>query len=110
MPADVGGAGDQIPGVPQIGPTPDEQLAVFGAPARFQPDIVKSNLGPTYWELDPAENNFNPSKWAQAPTDPNWQPTSAYDLNKDVLAESRSTFQKGSTDPTWVPQDGFKKR
>ncbi len=43
-------------------------------------------------------------------TDPNWQPTSAYDTSKDVLEESRSTWQKAPTDSAWVPQDGFKKK
>lgn len=98
-----------LAGVPVTPPITSEQLAVFGEPAKFQQDIVRSTLEPTYWVMDPAQNNWNPSKWAKAPTDPNWQPTSAYDMNKDVLADSRSNWAKAPTDSTWVPQDGFKK-
>lgn len=99
-----------LAGVPVQPPTTQEQLAVFGKPARFQPDVVKSGFEPKVWVPDPSQNNFNPSKWAQSPTDPNWQPTSAFDPNEDVLADSRSTWQKAPTDTAWVPQDGFQKK
>jgi len=98
-----------LAGRPVEPPSTQDQLAVFGEPARFQQDIVHSNLGPSYWVMDPDEHNFNPSKWAQAPTDPNWQPTSAFDPGEDALADSRSTWQKAPIDSTWVPQDGFRK-
>ncbi len=99
-----------LAGAPVTPPTTSEQLAVFGEPAKFQPDIVKSSFQPKYWVPDPEQNNWNPSTWAQSSIDPNWQPTSAFDPNKDVLADSRSTWQKSSIDSTWVPQDGFKKK
>lgn len=98
-----------LAGRPVTPPIPREQLAVFGGPARFQPDIVKSNLGPSYWILDPAQDNWNPAKWVKAPIDSTWHPTSAFDPSKDVLANSRSTWQASPIDPTWVPQDGLKK-
>ena len=96
-----------LAGAPVEPPRTEDQLAVFGEPARFQQDIVRSTLGPSYWVPDPDEHNFNPSKWARAPTDPNWQPTSAFDPREDVLAGSRSTWQKGPVDSAWVPVDGW---
>jgi hypothetical protein len=99
-----------LAGVPVTPPTTADQLAVFGEPAKFQQDIVRSNLEPTYWIPDPAQNNWNPSKWAKPPIDPEWHPTSAFDPSEDVLEESRSTWQKSPIDSTWVPQDAFKKR
>jgi len=98
-----------LAGAPVEPPRTEDQLAVFGEPARFQQDIVQSTLGPSYWVPDPDEHNFNPSKWAKAPTDPSWQPTSAFDPGKDALAGSESTWQKGPVDSTWVPVDGFRK-
>lgn len=98
-----------LAGVPVAPPTTTEQLAPFGPPARFQPDIVVPNLGPSYWVPDPNGNEFHPSKWAKAPTDPIWRPTSAFDPSEVVLEGSPSTWQKGPVETTWVPQDGFKK-
>jgi hypothetical protein len=104
------GEPQQLAGTPVRPSMPQEQLAVFGEPAKFQQDVVHSSFQPSYWVPDRAQNNFNPSKWAKSPTDPNWQPTSAFDPKKDVLAESRSTWQKAPTDSAWAPQDGFKKK
>lgn len=98
-----------LAGIPVTPSTPKDQLAVFGEPAKFQPDIVKSNLGPSYWVMDPAQANWNPAKWVQPPIDPTWHPTSAFDPSKDALADSRATWPKSPIDSTWVPQDGFKK-
>src|SRR5204863_3552465 len=36
-------------------PTPQEQLAVFGEPAKFAQDVVEFDLHPTYWVPDPNE-------------------------------------------------------
>jgi hypothetical protein len=91
-------------------PTPQDQLAVFGEPAKFAQSPVVSGFPPKMWEMDPAQNNWNPSEWAKSPTDPNWQPTSAYDMSKDVLEDSRSQWAKAPTDSSWQPTDGFQKK
>jgi len=91
-------------------PTTEEQLAVFGEPARFQQDVVKSNLRPSYWVMDPSQHNPNPARWAKAPVDSNWEPESAFDANKDVMAGSRSSFSKSIVDSSWQPTDGFAKK
>jgi hypothetical protein len=90
-------------------PKTSEQLKVFGAPAQFQQDIVDNEWQPSSdWDMDPArQNNFAPSKWAENVIDPHWQPESAFDADKDVLAGSRSTFQKSIIDNSWAPTDGF---
>jgi hypothetical protein len=97
-----------LAGVSVDPPSTHEQVAALGEPARFRPDVVTSNLRPSYWVLDPEEHNFNPSTWAKAPIDSTWRPTSAFDTRKDVLSDSRSTWRKAPIDSTWVPEDGFK--
>jgi hypothetical protein len=89
--------------------TPAEQLAVFGEPARFQPDVVQSSLGPSYWHPDPSQHNFAPSTWAKAPIDPEWTPTPAFDPSANVLAGSETKWQKSVVDSSWTPTDGFAK-
>jgi hypothetical protein len=98
-----------LAGGPVEPPRTEDQLAVFGEPAKFQQDVVHTTLEPSYWVLDPAENNFNPSTWSESPIDSEWHPTSAFDPNEDVMKASESTWSKGPIDSTWVPQDGFKK-
>ncbi|MCU0231748.1 MAG: hypothetical protein MUC67_10290 [Acidobacteria bacterium] len=39
--------------------------------------------------------------------DPTWQPTSAFDMNADVLADSRTQWSKPIIDPTWTPTPAF---
>lgn len=99
-----------LAGPPVEPPRTEDQLAVFGGPAKFQQDVVHSTLEPSYWVPDPAQNNFNPSTWTEAPIDSEWHPTSAFDSNKDVMKPHESTWQKGPIDSSWVPQDGFKKK
>ncbi len=96
---------------PEVKPTtPNEQLAVFGKPAEFQPSVVTTTLGPTYWAPDPAQHNWAPSQWAKAPIDSEWHPTSAYDPNVNVLAGSESKFANSIVDSSWAPTDGFAKK
>ena len=91
-------------------PRTEEQLAVFGEPAKFQQDVVHSTLTPSYWVPDPDQHNFAPSTWNEAPIDSEWHPTSAFDPNEDVMKASESKWSKGPVDSSWVPQDGFKKK
>jgi hypothetical protein len=90
--------------------TPNEQLKVFGKPAEFQPSVVTTTLGPTYWEPDPAQHNWAPSQWAKGPIDPEWHPTSAYDPEVNVMAGSESKFANSIVDSSWTPTDGFAKK
>jgi hypothetical protein len=99
----------QLAGTPVEPPRTEEQLAVLGPPAQFQPDVVRPTLQPSYWVPDPEQHNWAPSKWAEGPIDPDWQPTNAFDPDKDVLAEGRSTWRKAPIDSSWTPTDGFKK-
>jgi hypothetical protein len=95
----------------QVKPTtPNEQLAVFGNAAQFQPSVVTTTLGPTYWVPDPAQNNWAPSQWAKAPIDSEWHPTSAYDPEANVMAGSESKFANSIIDSSWTPTDGFAKK
>lgn len=87
--------------------TPSEQLAVFGKPAQFQPNVVESTLGPTYWHPDPSQHNWAPSTWAQAPINSEWHPTSAFDPSENVMAAGESKFQNSIVDSSWTPTDGF---
>jgi hypothetical protein len=90
-------------------PTTQEQLAVFGEPARFQENIIDPTWRPeSDWDMDPANNNFNKSKWAEDIIDPHWEPESALD-SEDAMANSRSDWQKSIIDSTWTPTDGFSK-
>ena len=93
-------------------PSPSQQTAVFGEPARFQRDIVKNDWQPTTdWNMDPeTQNNFAPSKWADSVVDSSWEPQSAWDTDTDVLESSRSTWSKSIIDSSWTPTDGFKKK
>jgi len=95
----------------QAAPAPSSQLAVFGAPAEFQRDIVDNDWVPTTdWDMRPeVMNNWNPATWAPDVIDPEWHPQSAFDPNEDVLADSRSTWAKAPIDSSWTPTDGFKK-
>ena len=96
---------------PEVKPTtPSEQLAVLGKPAEFQPNVVTTTLGPTYWQPDPAQHNWAPSQWAQAPIDSEWHPTSAFDPNENVMAAGETKWAKSIVDSSWTPTDGFAKR
>ncbi len=48
-----------------------------------------------------------PTQWSKSPIDSTWTPVSAFDVDKDVLAHSRSTWSKSAIDTTWVPKSGF---
>jgi hypothetical protein len=96
---------------PEVKPTtPNEQLAVFGKPAEFQPNVVTTTLGPTYWAPDPAQHNWAPSQWAKAPIDSEWHPTSAYDPNENVMAAGEAKWANSIVDSSWAPTDGFAKK
>lgn len=93
-------------------PSVADQQRVLGTPSQFKGDITHQQdwVPSTDWNMDPTEtNNWAPSTWAPDIVDSRWEPKSAYDTNKDVLADSRSTFQKGAIDSTWTPTDGFRK-
>jgi len=93
-------------------PRTDEQLEVFGEPAKFQKDIVDNRWVPeSDWDMDPEKgNNFAPSTWSKGVVDPTWKPKSAFDADKDVLKNSRSTWRKNIVDSTWEPTDAFADR
>ena len=109
-PAPLRQAGPEVlAGVRVDPPSTAEQLAVFGEPARFQESIIDNTWHPTSdWDMDPErQNNFAPSRWAEDIVDNDWEPESAFDDDEDVLANGRSTFQKGVVDSTWTPTDAF---
>lgn len=104
---------EQLAGEPVRAPTPSDQLAVFGEPAKFQGNVggINPNWTPkSDWDTNPAKNNnFAPSKWAQSSIDPSWEPQSAFDKGENVLAAGRATWQQGTIDNSWTPTDGFAK-
>ena len=91
-------------------PRREDQLEVFGEPARFQKGPSDPSWTPkSDWDMDPhKQNNFAPSTWQKSPIDPNWKPTSDWSADDDVLESSRSTWQKSPVDSEWTPKDGFK--
>ncbi len=99
----------QLAGAPVPPPRTQDQLGALGSPSRFQQNIVDNNWAPaTDWDMDPArQNNFAPSTWAEDIVDNRWEPASAWDPDENVLADSRSSFQKGIIDNSWAPTDGF---
>lgn len=62
-------------------PRREEQVAVFGEPARFNP----------------------------GPIDVSWKPRSWFDPDRDVLARSRARWARSLLDPNWTPSDGFRR-
>lgn len=116
QPEDTGHSGlvdsqpQQLAGEPVKPVRTSEQLGVFGEPSKFSQGVVDSDWVPeTDWNMDPhKQNNFAPSKWSKGVVDSEWKPTSAYDTDKDVMADSRSSFKSG-IDNSWQPTDGFKK-
>ena len=59
-------------------PTPQEQLAVFGEPAKFAPDVVEFDLQPTYWVPDPNEGVMMGMPPMQPPRNDTWVPTDGF--------------------------------
>ena len=59
-------------------PTPQEQLAVFGEPAKFAQDVVEFDLHPTYWVPDPNEGVMMGMPPMQPPRNDTWVPTSGF--------------------------------
>jgi hypothetical protein len=59
-------------------PTTQEQLAVFGEPAHFAPDVVQFDLHPTYWVPDPTESDMQVMPPMAPPRNDTWVPTSGF--------------------------------
>jgi len=59
-------------------PTPQEQLAVFGEPAKFAPDVVEFDLHPTYWVPDPNEGVMEGMPPMMPPRNDTWVPTDGF--------------------------------
>jgi hypothetical protein len=99
-------AGDPTPHVPV---TPDDQLRVFGEPARFQEGPIDSTWVPENdWPgTDPRYDEEHKARWAKAPIDPSWTPSSAWEGKPDAMAASRSSFQSSIVNSDWRPTDGF---
>jgi hypothetical protein len=103
---------EQLAGEPTRVPHPEQQLAAFGEPARFQRGVIDPNWHPeSDWDSnhnDPSRNDFAPSEWADSIVDTDWQPESAFDEDHTQFAPS--AWQQGVIDSSWAPQDGFAKR
>jgi len=59
-------------------PTTQEQLAVFGEPAKFAPDVVEFDLHPTYWVPDPNEGVMEGMPPMMPPRNDTWVPTDGF--------------------------------
>lgn len=59
-------------------PTTQQQLAVFGEPAKFAPDVVEFDLHPTYWVPDPNEGVMEGLPPMVPPRNDTWVPTSGF--------------------------------
>ncbi|HEX5043510.1 MAG TPA: hypothetical protein VFV75_11425 [Candidatus Polarisedimenticolaceae bacterium] len=100
----------QLAGAPVQPSTPEQQTAAIGNPSSFRKSPVNSEWHPTSaYDMSKDVLADSRSTFVQSPVDPEWHPTSAFDPSKDVLADSRSTFAKSPIDSSWTPTDGFKK-
>jgi hypothetical protein len=59
-------------------PTPQEQLAVFGEPAKFAQDVVHFDLHPTYWVPDPNEGVMEGMAPMAPPRNDTWVPSDGF--------------------------------
>jgi len=100
----------QLAGAPVQPTSPAEQTAAIGNPSSFRKSPIDSEWHPTSaYDMSKDVLADSRSTFVQSPINPEWHPTSAFDQNKDVLADSRSTFAKSPIDSSWTPTDGFKK-
>ncbi|HET9300672.1 MAG TPA: hypothetical protein VFO11_12065 [Candidatus Polarisedimenticolaceae bacterium] len=100
----------QLAGAPVQPTSPAEATAAIGNPSSFRKSPVDSEWHPTSaYDMSKDVLADSRSTFVQSPINPEWHPTSAFDQNKDVLADSRSTFAKSPIDNSWTPTDGFKK-
>ena len=100
----------QLAGAPVQPSAPSQQTAAIGNPSSFRKSPVNSEWHPTSaYDMSKDVLADSRSTFARSPIDPEWHPTSAFDEDEDVLADSRSTFAKSPIDSSWTPTDGFKK-
>ena len=59
-------------------PTPQEQTAVFGEPAKFAQDVVQFDLHPTYWVPDPNEGVMEGMPPMTPPRNDTWAPSDGF--------------------------------
>jgi hypothetical protein len=59
-------------------PTAQEQLAVFGEPAKFAQDVVEFDLHPTYWVPDPNEGVMEGMPPMTPPRNDTWVPSDGF--------------------------------
>jgi hypothetical protein len=94
-------------------PPPGENKPISGPPLNFPKPPrggPKPISGPEVQPTTVAQQQavFTSPYQPQAPIiDPTWQPTSAYDMNADVLADSRTQWSKPIIDPTWNPTPAY---
>ena len=87
---------------------PSDQLKVLGPPTQWSKNAVDTSWTPTSaYDLNADVMAGSRSTWSKNAVDTTWVPTNAYDPNADVMAGSKSTWSKSAVDTEWKPQDGF---
>ncbi len=87
---------------------PKDQLKNLGPPTRWSPNVLDPTWVPTSgFDLDKDVLAGSRSTWSKSAVDTTWIPKSAYDYRKDVFANSHSTWAKSLIDTTWEPKDGW---
>jgi hypothetical protein len=83
------------------------QNAVLGEPAKFQASLPFRFKPEHAWDRDRNVLAPSRSRWQRAAIDPVWRPTPAFDYGIDVLASSRSTWSTASKAASWNPSNSF---
>ncbi len=85
-----------------------DPLKVFGQPSVWPKNVVDTTWVPTSaFDLDKDVLAASRATWSKSAVDTTWRPKSAYDFSKDVLAPTRSTWSKSAVDTTWTPQNSW---
>jgi len=89
-------------------PTVAQQQAVFTSPYQPQAPIIDPTWQPTSaYDMNADVLADSRTEWSKPIIDPTWNPTPAYDPSADVLADSRTKWSKPIIDSSWQPTDAF---
>lgn len=89
-------------------PTVTQQQAVFTSPYQAKAPIIDPTWQPTSaYDMNADVLADSRTQWSKPIVDPTWNPTPAYDPSADVLADGRTQWSKPIIDSSWQPTDAF---
>jgi hypothetical protein len=87
---------------------PKDQLKALGPPTQWSPNAVDTTWAPVSgFDVDKDVLAHSRSTWSKSAVDTTWVPKSGFDMSKDVFAGRHSIWSKDAVDTTWKPSDGF---